>query len=67
MASEQAKTQQAMPPRVVTAAELFWPPGRASRPSRIVVLLRGPPGSGKSAAARRCSGDPCCGCNGKCT
>lgn len=52
-APSQPKQQQLPPPRVATAADLFWAPGRATRPSRLVVLLRGPPGSGKSAAARK--------------
>ena len=38
--------------REVDVCELFRPPGRASRPERIVILLRGLPGSGKSRLAR---------------
>lgn len=45
--------QQPAAPAVAAAAELFRTPGRGGRPSRIVVLLRGAPGSGKSAAARK--------------
>ena len=42
------------PVEIVVAAEtLFLPPGRQSRPKRIAIVLRGLPGSGKSAAARR--------------
>ena len=37
---------------VVDPASLLLPPGRASRPDRIVLLLRGLPGSGKSRAAQ---------------
>ena len=36
--------------REVSAEELFESPGRASRPDRFVILLRGLPGSGKSRA-----------------
>ncbi len=44
----------AAPPEVVVSAEsLFLPPGRLSRPKRIAIVLRGLPGSGKSAAARK--------------
>ena len=44
----------AAPLEVVVAAEsLFLPPARHSRPKRIAVILRGLPGSGKSAAARK--------------
>ena len=38
---------------VVPAEALFRPPGRAQRPKRIAIILRGLPGSGKSAAARK--------------
>lgn len=33
--------------------ELLQVPGRAKRPKRIAVILRGPPGSGKSHLARK--------------
>ena len=36
----------------MAVADLLEQPGRAARASKIAVLLRGPPGSGKSAAAR---------------
>ena len=39
-------------PVVVDARRLLLPPGRLSRPRRVLVVLRGPPGSGKSHAAR---------------
>lgn len=35
------------------AATLVRPPGRASRAPRLLVVLRGLPGSGKSYAARK--------------
>ena len=38
---------------VVPAESLFLPPGRQSRPKRVAIVLRGLPGSGKSAAARK--------------
>ena len=38
---------------VVQAESLFLPPGRQSRPKRLAIILRGLPGSGKSAAARK--------------
>ncbi|MEW5298170.1 MAG: hypothetical protein WDW36_001322 [Sanguina aurantia] len=38
---------------VVDAAKLLLPPGRASRPKKLLVLLRGLPGSGKSTVARK--------------
>ena len=34
------------------ATELVRAPGRAKRPKRIAIVLRGPPGSGKSHLAR---------------
>ena len=37
----------------MSAESLFLPPGRLSRPKRIAIVLRGLPGSGKSAAARK--------------
>lgn len=52
-AAPQQQPQQPQGLPIATAADLFQPPGRDKRPSRIVVLLRGPPGSGKSAAARK--------------
>jgi YLP motif-containing protein 1 len=38
---------------VVSAESLFLLPARESRPKRIAIILRGLPGSGKSAAARK--------------
>ena len=38
---------------VVEAESLFLPPARESRPKRVAIILRGLPGSGKSAAARK--------------
>ena len=40
-------------PVVVSAESLFLAPGRGSRPRRIAIIMRGLPGSGKSAAARK--------------
>ena len=40
-------------PVVVPAESLFLAPGRGSRPARVVIILRGLSGSGKSAAARK--------------
>jgi predicted kinase len=36
----------------VMVEDLLLPPGRYGRPSKIVVILRGLPGSGKSHLAR---------------
>lgn len=49
----------ASPPRVVEQApkvpaeELLFPPGRLNRPDKIVLILRGLPGSGKSPLAKK--------------
>lgn len=32
--------------------DLLCPPGRQNRPSKIAIILRGPPGSGKSFVAK---------------
>lgn len=42
------------PPTIplIPAADLFLPPGRASRPKRFVIILRGLPGSGKTYLAK---------------
>lgn len=37
---------------IVMVEDLLLPPGRYGRPSKIVVILRGLPGSGKSHVAR---------------
>lgn len=37
---------------IVMVEDLLLPPGRYGRPSKIVVILRGLPGSGKSHLAR---------------
>lgn len=39
-------------PRPVLIEDLLCPPGRASRPANMVIILRGPPGSGKSFLAK---------------
>eukprot|EP01018_Ginkgo_biloba_P011039 Gb_23470 [translate_table: standard] len=39
-------------PKVVDAVNIFRQPGRATRPDRFVVILRGLPGSGKSYLAK---------------
>jgi len=38
---------------VVDARDLFLEPGRRTRPGKLVVVLRGLPGSGKSSMAKR--------------
>lgn len=38
--------------KVTLIEDLLCPPGRFSRPSRIVIILRGPPGSGKTFLAK---------------
>lgn len=38
--------------RVTLIEDLLSPPGRFSRPPRIVIILRGPPGSGKTTLAK---------------
>uniref|UniRef100_A0A061RDX8 YLP motif-containing protein 1 n=1 Tax=Tetraselmis sp. GSL018 TaxID=582737 RepID=A0A061RDX8_9CHLO len=45
--------QPPLPPSVTPVAEILEEPGRRKRPSRIAVILRGIPGSGKSWAAKR--------------
>ncbi|XP_078344222.1 uncharacterized protein LOC144629860 isoform X2 [Oculina patagonica] len=39
-------------PETVPVESILDPPGRESRPDRIVIILRGPPGSGKTHVAR---------------
>ncbi|XP_030747239.1 YLP motif-containing protein 1-like isoform X2 [Sitophilus oryzae] len=43
---------QAVAPRNTTLEELINIPGRFNRPSKIVIILRGPPGSGKTYLAK---------------
>lgn len=38
--------------KVTLIEDLLSPPGRFSRPARIVIILRGPPGSGKTTLAK---------------
>lgn len=38
--------------KVTLIEDLLCPPGRYSRPARIVIILRGPPGSGKTTLAK---------------
>lgn len=38
--------------KVTLIEDLLCPPGRFNRPSRIVIILRGPPGSGKTFLAK---------------
>lgn len=54
---EQAPTPAApaappSPPKPLDLSQLLLPPGRHSRPKRLLLLLRGPPGCGKSHLAR---------------
>lgn len=37
----------------ISAADFFLPPGRSRRPKRLVLVLRGLPGSGKTHTARK--------------
>lgn len=39
-------------PNYTMVDDLLCPPGRQNRPSKIAVILRGPPGSGKSFVAK---------------
>ncbi|XP_005170211.2 YLP motif-containing protein 1 isoform X1 [Danio rerio] len=39
-------------PEIKNAEDILKPPGRSSRPDRIVVIMRGLPGSGKSHVAK---------------
>ncbi|XP_051954817.1 YLP motif-containing protein 1-like isoform X1 [Xyrauchen texanus] len=39
-------------PEIKNAEDILKPPGRATRPDRIVVIMRGLPGSGKSHVAK---------------
>lgn len=41
-----------VPVQNVTMEDLINPPGRFSRPQKIVIILRGPPGSGKTYLAK---------------
>ncbi len=41
-----------LPPSAVNVLSILDPPGRARRPKRLAVILRGLPGSGKSHVAR---------------
>ncbi|XP_037072207.1 TATA-binding protein-associated factor 2N-like [Pollicipes pollicipes] len=54
-------TQRATPPEehgwepeypTVSIADLLRPPGRLTRPTNLVIVLRGPPGSGKTYTAK---------------
>lgn len=38
--------------KVTLIEDILSPPGRFSRPARIVIILRGPPGSGKTTLAK---------------
>lgn len=39
-------------PNYTMVNDLLCPPGRQNRPSKIAIILRGPPGSGKSFVAK---------------
>ena len=45
--------QEAPAKAVTDAASIFHKPGRASRPKRVAIVLRGLPGSGKSYTAKK--------------
>ena len=45
--------QEAPAKAVTNAASIFHKPGRASRPKRVAIVLRGLPGSGKSYTAKK--------------
>lgn len=47
-----AESRPQLPETVVDAVDLFEEPGRSNRPKRVAIVLRGLPGSGKSAIAR---------------
>ena len=48
---------QEAPAKLVTdAVSIFQQPGRASRPKRVAIVLRGLPGSGKSHTAKKLKG-----------
>lgn len=53
-AAPASQPMQAAPAKAVTdAASIFHKPGRASRPKRVAIVLRGLPGSGKSYTAKK--------------
>lgn len=41
-----------LPPNSKLIDDLLLPPGRHSRPIKLVVIMRGPPGSGKTYTAK---------------
>lgn len=56
-----SKFESKSPPRTMELAktsnltmvdDLLFPPGRQNRPPKIAIILRGPPGSGKSFVAK---------------
>lgn len=46
------EVEKSPPRQLLTIETLLCPPGRFNRPSKIVIILRGLPGSGKSYVAR---------------
>ncbi|XP_041981133.1 YLP motif-containing protein 1-like isoform X2 [Aricia agestis] len=50
--SKKAKTDSARPKHLVMIDDILEHPGRDMRPAKIVIVLRGPPGSGKSYLAK---------------
>lgn len=54
--SQRSRTQNVYPSHensnTITVNEILLKPGRLTRPKNIVVILRGPPGSGKSYVAK---------------
>lgn len=51
--AESTKTLElAKMPNYTMVDDLLCPPGRQNRPPKIAIILRGPPGSGKSFVAK---------------
>ncbi|XP_063538719.1 YLP motif-containing protein 1 isoform X1 [Cydia strobilella] len=50
--SKEVEKKNETPKHVVMIDDILEPPGREMRPEKIVIILRGPPGSGKSYLAK---------------
>lgn len=48
----QKTLELAKTPNCTMVDDLLCPPGRQNRPPKIAIILRGPPGSGKSFVAK---------------